>query len=103
MTNSQVAFAFIVQEPAKTLNMECNGNVAFSWKTAIAQWTNLNGVKTIILNVTYYSPTSSKHLGMVRRAIQQKCKGVPVVEVAGVPQDTYDLIGYLPKIDTKVA
>lgn len=101
MTNSQVALAFIVQEPAKTLNMKCNGNVAFSWETAIAQWTNLNGVKTIILNVTYYSQTTSKHLGMVKRVIQQKCKGVPVIEVTDVPEETFDLREYIPQ--TKAA
>lgn len=95
-SNLSVALAFGQQESAKSLNMESNGNVLFSYSTAIMQHAKIGRRKVLIVNRTKYSHTTSKQTTMCLNGLQKmpKKRYSKIIEVKGVPMGTYDLTRY---------
>lgn len=87
MHNKDVIADFLNREPASTKNLSTDGTKLYSYSTCIAQW-NYN---TIIVNPTYYSNTTSHHLGILKRAINSNYTET----ITSVPVDTKDLTKYV--------
>jgi hypothetical protein len=66
MRNKDVVKAFIQRKAAKVQNLESTGDKLISYNTVIAQWT-YDG--ELYINSSYYSATTSRHLGYLKRAI----------------------------------
>ena len=105
LSNLSVALAFGQQEPAKNLNMESNGNVLYSYATAIMQHAKISGRKVLIVNRTKYSPTTSKQTTICLCGLQSmpKKRYSKIVEVTGVPMGEYDLTRYVQTAKKKAA
>ena len=97
LSNVAVALAFGKQESAKNVNMSSNGNVLFSYSTAVMQIAKLGGRKVLIVNRTKYSCTTSRQTTMCLRALERSPKKAysEVIEVSGVPMGTYELTRYV--------
>lgn len=89
MRNNDLAKAF-VNDPmymGKGSNLEADGNGRlYSYDTCIAQWKG----KTLIVNTTRYSCTTSKHIGYVKCAAITR--NVTLKEVKDIPFDTDRLV-----------
>lgn len=83
MTNKEIALAFIHRYEAYNLNLRTDGNKLMSYNTCIAQFLP-NGA--LVVNRTYYSNTTSRHLNMVLRKMK------PVREFYDIPIGTQYLI-----------
>lgn len=94
MTNKDVCVNFVngknINKHSLNMWIGYNGSVLFSYSTAIAQFA---GERTIIVNTTKYSNTTSHHQGNLRRAIQQGWKVLETTK--SVPLYTSDLKRYL--------
>lgn len=90
MKNSEVAKAFVFGVEGEAGNFSTSNGRAFSYETVIAQY--INGI--IYLNGTYYSNTTSKHLGLIKRALLSDQE---VVVLKDIPMGVYDLIPYINK------
>lgn len=88
MTNKQVIDNFIGGRMAKSLSLKSEGNKLFSYDTCIAQMT----VNSIIVNMTSYSVTTSKHRTLLLREIRYRHH---IVEVNDVPIEAQDLTKYV--------
>ena len=97
LSNVAVALAFGKQKSAENVNMSSNGNVLFSYSTAIMQIAKLGGRKVLIVNRTKYSPTTSKQTTMCLNALQDEPKKgySTIIEVSGVPLGAYELTRYV--------
>lgn len=85
MKNSDVAQAFARRRSQRSPHLTSDGTLLFSYDTCIAQWKDDN---TIYLNITKYSPTTSHHVSLTRRYLNN----YHIVEVEHVPKDTKILI-----------
>ena len=65
MTNQQVVQAFLDNKAGHSLNMRTNGEKLWSYDTVIAQ---IDG-NIITINMTKYSPTTSKQRNYLVRAL----------------------------------
>lgn len=105
LSNATIALAFNSQKPASNLNMESNGNVLYSYSTAIMQHTKIGNRNVLIVNRTKYSCTTSKQVTTALSAIlaAPKRRFSKIVEVKGVPMGTYDLTRYVQTTQKKAA
>ncbi len=81
MRNSEVVEAFLKKRIAinKGSSLSSTGTKLFSYATCIAEWSN----GLLIINLTKYSVTSSKHLYYLKRSYQGNYYtvfGVPIGE-----------------------
>ena len=81
MRNSEVVEAFLKRRIAANIggSLSSTGTKLFSYATCIAEWSN----GSLIINLTKYSITSSKHLYYLKRSYQGSyytVLGVPIGE-----------------------
>ena len=81
MRNSEVVEAFLKRRVAANNggSLSSTGTKLFSYATCIAEWNN----GSLIINLTRYSVTSSKHLYYLKRSYQgnhHTVLGVPIGE-----------------------
>lgn len=90
MTNEQVIKAFCKKEkaPNSTGTLSSTGTKLFSYHTCIAQWWQ---GRFLILNLTRYSVTSSKHLSYLKYHYKWS------YAVENVPIEETDLVKYLKR------
>lgn len=82
MKNIDVVNKFLRCECASGSNLNSSGDRLFSYNTCIAQWLD----DILYLNMTQYSPTSSKH----RNMIVNKYQGC-IVRILNVPINSHSL------------
>lgn len=94
MNAKDVIKAFIEGKPRLAGNVSTDGTHFFSFFTCIAQRKIVeDNKKMFIINGTKYSPTSSKHLGMLKKELEGK--DYRILHIKDVPRDRRDLEGYL--------
>lgn len=71
----------MMKELAHSINLTSTGDKLFSYNTCIAQWKG----DTLLINITKYSATTTKHLYYVKRY------GIPYITVDNVKLNTQDL------------
>lgn len=81
MRNSEVVATFLNKKTAVNWggSLSSTGTKLFSYATCIAEWDN----DSLIVNLTRYSNTSSKHLYYLKRSYQDNYRtvlGVPIGE-----------------------
>ena len=89
--NDNLVKAFV--EGARNLrngSMSVIGDKLFSYATCIAQRTD----EGFIVNLSGYSPTTSRHQSHLRNALRN-CKYSVVGKDKHIPRGTSDLVGYL--------
>lgn len=87
MKNKDVILKFLDKKICNTQNLFSTTDKLFSYQTCIAQWDGNN----LILNMTKYSPTTSKHLNMLLR--QLKClPNLNIYYVYNIKRNTNNLI-----------
>lgn len=93
MTNQTVVQQFIKGQPGKCLSMQTDGRKLFSYNTIIAQREG----NIWVVNTTKYSRTTSKHQGLLYRALDKKTwwPSKPYVYIDGVRIEENDLIDYI--------
>lgn len=87
MRNSEVVAAFLNRKIAanRSGSLSSTGTKLFSYATCIAEWNN----GSLIINLTKYSVTSSKHLYYLKRSYQGNYH-----TVLGVPRGESSLSKY---------
>lgn len=95
MRNSEVVEAFLKRRIAvnKGSSLSSTGTELFSYATCIAEWSN----GLLIINLTKYSVTSSKHLYYLKRNYKGNYN-----TVLGVPMGESSLSKYQTKYQTKL-
>lgn len=95
MRNSEVVEAFLKRKIAVNWggSLSSTGTKLFSYATCIAEWSN----DSLIVNLTRYSNTTSKHLYYLKRSYQGNYH-----TVFGVPIGESSLSKYLSKYQTKL-
>ena len=88
MKNSEVAKDFAFGLESRAGNFFSTGDKAFSYDTIIAQ--RIDGV--VYINNTYYSNTTSRHRGLIRRAFDSDQK---IITLEDIPIGTHDLRPYI--------
>lgn len=87
MCNKDVIEEFLDRNPASIKNLSTDGIKLYSYNTCIAQW----DYNTIIINKTYYSNTTSHHLGILRGIVNSNYIETSI----SVPINTKDLTNYI--------
>lgn len=85
-SNIDVIGAFLNHENLGSLNLLSENDKLFSYDTCVAQW----GADELVINGTYYSQTTSKHVGMLKRLGQD----FNIRIVTGVPIGTPSLVRF---------
>lgn len=95
MKVKDVAEAFCEGNSGYSTNLKSNGTKIVSYNTTIAQRALIDSsLPQLILNSTKYSRTTSRHLGYIRKYLENK--GIPyLLTTKRVPYNTFDLIKYL--------
>lgn len=88
MTNKQVVYNFIRGLKASGNNLKATGSKLFSYYTCLAQRSDYS----IIVNMTPYSVTSSKHRTILLRELADRYH---IIEVEDVPRGTDSLTEYV--------
>lgn len=99
MKNSEVVEAFLRKGMANnsTGSLHSTGTKLFSYATCIAEWWDND---TLIINLTKYSVTSSKHLSYLKRCLERGFQGNynTVLKVLRVPIGESSLRKYQAKL-----
>ena len=90
MKNIKVIEAFINKKSGNSLNLHSNGNKLFSYQTCIAEWNE----DVLLLNITKYSITTSKHLTYVLRCVPIY---MDVIKLNNIPKGAINLIKFYNK------
>lgn len=103
MKNSEVVEAFLRKGMANnsTGSLHSTGTKLFSYATCIAEWEDKEWDNdTLIINLTKYSVTSSKHLYYLKRCLERGFQGHYniVLEVLEVPIGESSLRKYQAKL-----
>ena len=95
MKVKDIAEAFCEGNSGYSTNLKSNGTKIVSYNTTIAQRALIDSsLPQLILNSTKYSRTTSRHLGYIRKYLENK--GIPyLLTTKRVPYNTFDLIKYL--------
>lgn len=91
MKNSEVVEAFLKRRIATNIggSLSSTGTKLFSYATCIAEWSN----NSLIINLTKYSVTSSRHLYYLKKSYQGNYH-----TVLGVPIGEHSLSKYQTKL-----
>lgn len=103
MKNSEVVEAFLRKGMANnsTGSLHSTGTKLFSYATCIAEWEDKEWDNdTLIINLTKYSNTSSRHLYYLKRCLERGFQGHynTVLEVLRVPIGESSLRKYQAKL-----
>lgn len=86
MKNEEVVKNFLRKRTASGSNLTSTGNRLISYCTCIAEW----GEQYLVVNLTKYSSTTSRHLGYLMRMLEKE--GIRWQDIDGVPRGVFDLI-----------
>lgn len=95
MKTVDVISLFLNHKIGNALNVHSSGDKLFSYNTCIAQWLD---PATLIINITKYSVTTSKHLTQLRRG-RIPPPPFKVLQVKEVPLNASSLKKYLSETD----
>jgi hypothetical protein len=84
MTNLDVIKSFIKRNPNSTAHLLSTGDKLYSYSTCIAE----SYLGMLLVNITYYSNTTSHHLGLLKRNYPSD---ILIVCLDRIPQDTQNL------------
>lgn len=94
MKNSDIAIAFHNGWKAQSNNMTCTGTKVYSYDTVIAEKIVTEAGLQYVINNTKYSPTTSKHLGYIKRYLVTN-NIFYLVTTTSVPKNTNSLKDYI--------
>lgn len=84
MANLDVIKSFIKRNPNSTEHLLSTGDKLYSYSTCIAEYY----LDMLLVNITYYSNTTSRHLGLLKRNYPSD---ILIVCLDRIPQDTQNL------------
>lgn len=89
-SNASVCTAFVNRKSAKCLSMHTDGKRLYSYSTCIAEFAP-DG--KLVLNVTKYSSTTSRHLTELRGVLRSCPRHHDIVEIDRVGIHSWALVG----------
>lgn len=92
MKNIEVIDCFLKDIALRGSNIRSTGEKLYSYDTCIAEKAVIDGCSIMLVNLTMYSPTTSKH----RNTLIRRLFGSTIVRkyVTGVPKGATNLIEY---------
>lgn len=93
MNNQEVINEFVARRPAGSHTLESRNGKLFSYNTCIAQVSESN-YNVVLLNKTYYSPTTSRHRNMAYKSLIDAGYEVSELENIYIPRGAQSLLEY---------